>query len=330
MRVSGVGIGCGVLCGVLGAGLACSEAEPIPARSDVIPTDVRKGTPDNDAFPPVVWIDEFEQPVPMPGPVNTAGAEDSPFFAPDGSYFLFFFTPDVRVPANQQLLDLVSGLWWAQKSGDTWAEPRRILLNDDVALDGCPFVLGTTLWFCSARVGNIRDVDLYTARLVDGEWRDWENAGRQVNGDYRVGEMHITADGATMYYHRPAELGGLGGSDLWRSAKAGDGWGAPENLGAPINTTGDEYLPFVSADGTELWFNRNSAKGKTGPAVWRSKKQGDGSWGEPEEIAANFAGEPNLDPQGNLYFVHHFFTAPTADQPDIRMIEADIYVARRK
>jgi len=42
------------------------------------------------------------------------------------------------------------------------------------------------------------------------------------------------------------------------------------------------------------------------------------------EIVSNFAGEPALDAQGNLYFVHHYFTA------DGKMIEADIYVAYKK
>ena len=47
----------------------------------------------------------------MEGPVNTAGAEDSPFVTPDGQTLYFFFTPDVRVPAEQQLLDGVTGIW---------------------------------------------------------------------------------------------------------------------------------------------------------------------------------------------------------------------------
>jgi hypothetical protein len=51
---------------------------------------------------------------------------------------------------------------------------------------------------------------------------------------------------------------------------------------------------------------------------------GDGSWGEPEEMISNFAGEPTLDDEGNLYFVHHFFSQ------DGKMLEADIYVAYRK
>ena len=46
-------------------------------------------------------------------------------------------------------------------------------------------------------------------------------------------------------------------------------------------------------------------------------------WQEPELIISQFAGEPTLDNEGNLYFTHHFFE-------DSKMIEADIYVAMKK
>jgi len=49
----------------------------------------------------------------------------------------------------------------------------------------------------------------------------------------------------------------------------------------------------------------------------------DGVWSEPELIISWFAGEPSLDNVGNIYFVHHFYK-------DGNMIEADIYVAKKK
>jgi hypothetical protein len=58
--------------------------------------------------------------------------------------------------------------------------------------------------------------------------------------------------------------------------------------------------------------------------VFRSIRQENGTWSEPEEIVSNFAGEPTLDSEGNLYFVHHFF------DKDMNMIEADIYVCFKK
>ena len=48
-------------------------------------------------------------------------------------------------------------------------------------------------------------------------------------------------------------------------------------------------------------------------------------WQAPEKVLGPFAGEPTLDDSGDLYFVHHFW-----DDPTDSMLEADIYVARRK
>lgn len=100
----------------------------------------------------------------------------------------------------------------------------------------------------------------------------------------------------------------------------------PNDLGAPVNSSGDEDRPYLSPDGQELWFDGTSRQGRPGPAVFRSVRQADGSWGSPEEIVSTFAGEPTLSADGRtLYFVHHYFSA------DLKhMVEADIYVTRRK
>ncbi len=71
-----------------------------PSREDAIPDDAVKVTPETDVFPPVVHDPAWSDPVPVAGPVNTAGAEDSPFIAPDGGMFLFWFTPDVTIPGG--------------------------------------------------------------------------------------------------------------------------------------------------------------------------------------------------------------------------------------
>jgi hypothetical protein len=288
-------------------------------RTAAIPDGAFKGTPANDRFPPVVHDESWGQPVPMPGSVNTAGGEDACFITSDNAAFYFFFTPDVSVPAEQQLLDGVTGIWQSRRVDDAWTDPERVLLSTDLALDGAPFVSGDTLWFASFRVGNYgTDGDMWTARNVDGRWARWENAGETLNGAHNIGEMHLSADGRTLYFHR--EEGGHGGLDLWTTSYFDGSWTTPVNLGSSVNSPYDDSRPWVSPDETELWFTRPSSLGYVGPAVYRSVKH-NGVWSEPEEIISNFAGEPTLDVDGNIYFVHHFFSE------DMQMLEADIYVA---
>jgi hypothetical protein len=132
-----------------------------------------------------------------------------------------------------------------------------------------------------------------------------------------MGEMHITADGNEIYFHT-GRAGGKGGFDIWVTRKFNNEWQAPENIEA-INTADTEGWPFVTQDGKELWFTRWYLGS---PAIFRSQKI-NGQWSTPELIISQFAGEPSLDNDGNLYFTHHFYW-------DGKQLDADIYVAYRK
>jgi hypothetical protein len=301
------------------------ETKEEPTREGSIPDGAVKMTPEMDVWPPVTHSAEWDQPVPMEGPVNTAGAEDAPVITPDGKTFIFFFTPDVTVPAEKQILDGVTGVWWCTLGDSAWNEPERAVLADPgaLAMDGPFCIEGNTLWFCSARVGNYRELDIYTAKLIEGTWSNWQNAGHLLNVEYWVGELYTTADRNTMYYDSNRD-GGHGGKDIWETVKVEGQWTEPVNLGQKVNTDLDEGWLYVTADGAELWFTRWSGLGYVGPALFRSVKAQDGTWGEPEEIISNFAGDPALDAAGNVYFTHHFYSE------DMEMIEADIYVAYRR
>jgi hypothetical protein len=131
--------------------------------------------------------------------------------------------------------------------------------------------------------------------------------------EYSVGELHITSESSELYFHsdRP---GGRGGLDIWVSRKIDGMWTEPTNLVA-VNSGGSEGWPYVTEDGGELWFSRDYG-------IWRSLRV-DGEWQEPVRMFFPLVGEPSVDEEGNVYFVHHFYK-------DNLMLEADIYVAMKK
>ena len=295
------------------------EVEPVigmEERERSIPVDAVKITPEKDPFPPILHHPLWEEPVPMPYPINTAGAEDSPFITPCGCTFYFWYTPKACSPLKEQLNDGVSGIWYSTMTADGWSDARKLVLGDGSSLDGCPFVQNHTMWFCSARAGNYRGVDIWAANLTDGEAMDIRNVGERLNVELGLGELHISADWDEIYFHSDME-GGKGGRDIWVTRKVEGEWIDSENVDA-VNSEADESLPFLSQDGKELWFTRWY---RGYPAVYRSTKA-DGEWAKPELIVSQFAAEPTLDAEGNLYFVHHFIQ-------DGVMIEADIYVSRK-
>lgn len=93
--------------------------------------------------------------------------------------------------------------------------------------------------------------------------------------DYETAHPALTADGQTMYFtsDRP---GGVGGMDIWKVTKQGDTWSVPTNLGAPINSAGNEIFPSISSDGT-LYYSSNKSGGSGNLDVYSASMQG-GSW----------------------------------------------------
>ncbi len=292
-------------------------------RYSTIPASAVKMTPDNDPVPPQLaegFKEFWHDPVPMEGPINSAGLEDSPFITPDGNTFYFWFSGDAAKTVYEQAEDPMTGIYWSHRVDGVWQEPERLFLQyyDKIGFDGDPTVWGDTLYFGSIREGVYSEIDIWIARLVDGRWIDWTNAGRLFNVDYGVGELHVTSGGNEIYFGS-TRAGGQGGGDIWVIRKVGDEWMEPENVTA-VNTPGHEGQPFISEDGKELWFTRLSP----GPEVWRSLKV-DGEWQAPERVIYNLAGEPTLDLAGNIYFVHHRWDTDLG-----RATEADIYVCYRK
>jgi len=298
----------------------CAEESQRPEsvdRESKIPADAVKVTPETDVYPPQLHSDEYEEPVPLPYPVNTAGAEDSAFIMPDGQTLYVWFTPDSQVPVEKQVIDNVTGIYVSEKQGGIWGSPERVILQDEgkLALDGCEFVQGNVMWFCTAREG-YTGVHLFTAEFENGRWSSWKEVDEKLV-EYEVGEMHLTSDGKELYYHS-ARAGGKGGYDIWVSQKVDGEWQEPENVDA-VNSEETDGWPFITENGAELWFTRTYLGS---PGIFKSEKV-NGEWQEPELILSQFAGECSLDNEGNIYFTHHFYE-------EGKMIEADIYVARRR
>lgn len=180
---------------------------------------------------------------------------------PDGKWFFFFFTPDLNIPAQNQLGDKVTGIWWTQNSGGTWTEPQRLILGSTNSLDGDEFVQGNTMWFGSVRTGNLGQIDVYTAQYANGKWTDIKNVGQQLNVQYDIGAFCFTTDGKALYYGK--------GGDIWKSVKSSGTWSVPSKVPG-LDGVSNKDQPFVTPDGQQLWFTGQSTFGSPGPACFRS------------------------------------------------------------
>ncbi len=306
----------------------CPKIDQIDVtRADYIPSDAVKITPATDAAVPVLHLtSEYYPPEPLDSTINTAGAEDSPFYDPSNSTLYFWFTPDVDIPVEEQVTDPSTGIYMSPKNGSGWTAPERLWLFDVDSLEGCAFVSDNEIWYCAAVCGT-SGLKLFYSEFSNNSWSNGTLDDVLNEPDYQMGEFHITSDGNTVYYHS-GKTDGQGGLDLWKIEKTGDIWGSPENV-AELNTAGNEGFPFVTSDGNELWFSGDSRIDNNSDgtpdyymSIFRSAKNGD-SWSAPEEVVSQLIGEPTLDQDGNVYFTHHFF------ENNVHL-EADIYVIRKR
>ena len=107
-------------------------------------------------------------------------------------------------------------------------------------------------------------------------------------------------DGLSLYLasNRP---GGKGGLDIWmaRRASTTGPWGAPQNLGEPVNSAADDFCPTPVGENGLFFVSREALPGACGQGdIYFTHRTG-ATWAEPERLLCSPAG-PNsaLDEQG--------------------------------
>ena len=154
---------------------------------------------------------------------------------------------------------------------------------------------GKTMIYESNRDGKYK---LYESHLVDGQWMPStpiDAINRRAGDTDLIGGPSLSFDGNTLFFFSSFR-DGMGLEDIYYSVREGDTWSDPINIGAPINTTGHESFPSISADGNELYFVRQSFsplssdeltelwENKACYSIYKSIKNSDGTWSEPIKL----------------------------------------------
>ena len=110
--------------------------------------------------------------------------------------------------------------------------------------------------------------NLYMTSKNEGKW------GKIISlpfnsKEYSTSNPSLSRDGKTLYFSSDMP-GSLGGVDVWKVAVNGDGsYGTPENLGAKVNTEGNESFPFIADDNSTLFFASSGRPGLGGLDVFQ-------------------------------------------------------------
>jgi len=129
--------------------------------------------------------------------------------------------------------------------------------------------------------------DFYTSLFSNNSWQPAINAGSPLNTAQNEGAQTISSNGSYMYFTSCDRPGSMGSCDLYFSSFAEGKWSVPVNVGPPVNTSGWESTPSISADGKTLFFSSNRSGGFGGKDIWYSVLNDNNSWTTPVNMGKN-------------------------------------------
>ena len=205
----------------------------------------------------------FAQGTNMPTPFNSNNNEGGASLSADNKYMFFTICKDEGGDG------LNCDLWYTTQNNGNWDQIKNAgtAINGKDTWESQPSLSsdGKTLYFASNRAGGLGGIDIWkTQKDAKGNWKVPENLGPRINSEGNDKSPFFHSDGQTLYFSSTGHLG-YGGYDIYMSKLHTDtGWGAPKNIGYPINSEKDDLGFFVSTDGKYGYFASDKLKGNGG------------------------------------------------------------------
>lgn len=138
---------------------------------------------------------------------------------------------------------------------------------------------GAELFYTIQSPQGIFQTIVYSKKDSKGKWSKPEVAS--FAGKFSDLEPAFTADGKKLFFssNRPLSGSEIKDFDIWVVEKEAGKWGEPQNLGAPVNTTEDEFYPSITNTGN-LYFTAAYKNGLGKEDVFIAKFE-NGKYGEP-------------------------------------------------
>ncbi|WP_299458813.1 OmpA family protein [uncultured Microscilla sp.] len=148
-------------------------------------------------------------------------------------------------------------LYLATIVSDKFAEITEFPYNDDEYSVGHPTLSsdGTTLYFVSDMPGSLGGTDIFKSTLQAGQWGPPQNLGSGINT--KGNEMFPFLDADNNLFFASNGHAGLGGLDIFLARNINGHFAPPENLGAPVNSSKDDFGFIMDTDKNEGYFSSN-------------------------------------------------------------------------
>ncbi len=190
-------------------------------------------------------------------PINSSSNEGAQSLSADGNWM--FFTACGRKDSKGSC-----DIYFSYRTQNGWSYPKNIgsPVNTPFWESQPSFSSdGKTLYYSSNRSGGIGGNDIWRAEIIgvkpDGTpyFSQPENLGDKINTASNEVSPYIHHDNRSLYFSSSG-WPGLGKMDIFLSRMNDAGkFTIPENLGYPINSSGDDVGLVVTSDGTKAYFS---------------------------------------------------------------------------
>jgi OOP family OmpA-OmpF porin len=237
--------------------------------------------------------------------VNSEYSELSPIISPDGR--LLFFTMGIGNPKNMGSEHLQDCYVSRRIPNGGWSQP--INLGAPINSTGNDAISGVS------PDGSVLFIKNFAFNRVSGlcfahhTRSEWKIDSITIDNYSNVNQLSSQCISADFHYiifsaERPDGYGAL---DLYVSRlidATKNHYGAPENLGPIINSSKDEFAPFLAADGQSLYFSSRGHGGYGDADVFVAKRLDD-SW-------VNWTAPKNLGPELNTTGMDAYYSIPAS------------------
>ena len=214
---------------------------------------------------------------------NSRRADYSPVLGGEDNDRLFFTS--TRNQAKGDELSGITGtknadIFYSQKDDKgKWQRPEVIdtELNTDWDEGACCLSPdGRTMYLtqCKTDPDYPRFATIVTSQRSDAAWSKATELKMTNDTLSTFAHPAVSPDGQWLYFVSDMP-GGMGGYDIWRVRLTTSGVGGVENVGAPINTAGDEKFPTFRPNG-DLYFSSDGHEGMGGLDIYIAKPNSNG------------------------------------------------------
>ena len=194
------------------------------------------------------------------------------------------FTSNRTKSKNKKINNPITGvpnndIYTARKNNSgKWEEVEVIegAVNSDEDEGVVSFSADGKTMYLTRCLGNMPAGQIYQSSRSGGEWTEPTLIQLFADTTVTVGHPAISPDGSKLYFVSDAD-GGQGGKDIWVAVNEGGQWTVLENLGAAINTSGNEMFPYVRQDGA-LFFSSDGHEGFGGLDIYKAEQDSAGVW----------------------------------------------------